>query len=71
VVDTPFAAKSGANGEVVLRGLPAGPATVRVWHPYLRSPGGEVSRPIALRDGAPAEVFAVELRKPPARRASY
>ena len=71
VVDTPFAAKTGASGEVVLHGLPAGQATVRVWHPYLRGPANEVSRQLTLRDGAPAAAFAVELRKPPVRRGSY
>ena len=37
VVDTPYAAKTNANGIVDLSGVPTGKATVTVWHPRLRS----------------------------------
>jgi plastocyanin len=70
VVDTPFAAKTDAAGVVVLRGLPNGSSDVRVWHPYLRAPEGEVRRAVALRDGG-AEIFAVELRAAPTAHRSY
>src|SRR4051812_32319947 len=36
VVDTPFAVKTDAQGRAVLRGLPAGPQPVRIWHPYMK-----------------------------------
>ena len=43
VVDTPWAAKTGATGDVVLTGLPAGGATLRVWHPRLVGRGNEIA----------------------------
>jgi plastocyanin len=61
VVDTPFAAKSDAAGNVVLRGVPDGAATVRVWHPSLRQPGTEIVR----------QAFVADLRTPPTRTGAY
>ncbi|CAN5341092.1 methylamine utilization protein [soil metagenome] len=43
VVDTPWAAKTGATGDVVISGLPAGGATLRVWHPRLAGRGNEIA----------------------------
>lgn len=43
VVDTPWAAKTGASGDVTLTGLPAGGATLRVWHPNLIGRGNEIA----------------------------
>ena len=43
VVDTPWAAKTGATGDVTLTGLPAGGATLRVWHPNLVGRGNEIA----------------------------
>jgi plastocyanin len=43
VVDTPHAAKSGANGQVVLRDVPSGSFKVRVWHSRLRAPGNQLT----------------------------
>jgi plastocyanin len=71
VVDTPFAMKSGPTGSVTLHGLPAGAATVRVWHPYMRGPDNEIVRQVVLRDGASVETFPAELRKPPVRHSTY
>ena len=71
VVDTPYAAKSDSSGAVSFRGLPAGAAVVRVWHPYQRGPNNEVVRQLTLRDGAPPEAFVVDLRTPPVRRGAY
>jgi len=48
VVDTPWAAKTPASGDVVLRAIPAGAATLRVWHPRLAGRGNEISRPLTL-----------------------
>ena len=36
VSDTPYAAKSGADGVALVRGAPAGGATLVVWHPDLK-----------------------------------
>lgn len=43
VVDTPWAAKTGATGDVVLAGLPSGGATLRIWHPRLIGRGNEIA----------------------------
>lgn len=48
VVDTPWAAKTPANGDVTLRAIPAGAATLRVWHPRLAGRGNEISRPLTI-----------------------
>jgi plastocyanin len=66
VVDTPWAAKTDANGNVSFRGVPATGVTIDVWHPYLRAPGNRVSRGTALAQGpARRESFTVALRNPP------
>ena len=48
VVDTPFAAKSGADGALVLTGLPPGALRLRVWHPRLKGHGNETEIPVTL-----------------------
>ncbi len=65
VVDTPWAIKTGADGVATLRGVPAGAATVTVWHPYLRAPKSElVRRSTFTAAGVLHETVAVELRMP-------
>ena len=71
VVDTPFAAKSGPTGSVVLHGLPVGPATLRVWHPYMRAPDNETARQVVVRDAGSVETVSVEVRAPPVRHGAY
>ncbi|HXQ45871.1 MAG TPA: methylamine utilization protein [Caulobacteraceae bacterium] len=72
VVDTPYAAKSGADGVASLRGAPPGQAVLHVWHPYLRAAGNEIVRTITLpRAGGAREIVVVELRNPPPRDQSY
>ncbi len=66
VVDTPYAAKTDAAGHVSLHGVSNGPATLRVWQPYLKAPGNEVSRTVALpSQGDSREVMVVDIRPPP------
>jgi plastocyanin len=48
VVDTPWAVKTAASGVAVVRDLPAGGATVIVWHPLMRGPGGEITRRVRI-----------------------
>jgi plastocyanin len=68
VVDTPWAAKTGANGEAVIEDAPSGAVSVAVWHPYLKG-GRDLTRPMASASGA-LKVTA-ELRAPAARRSGY
>lgn len=72
VVDTPFAAKTDAMGQAVLRGLPAGPVKVRIWHPYLKAPGNEIVRDIVVSAaGSGREAVQLDVRPPPDRRGAY
>jgi plastocyanin len=48
VVDTPFAAKSSANGAARLSGLPSGFARVTIWHPKLRGKDNEMTVSVPL-----------------------
>jgi plastocyanin len=72
VVDTPFAAKTDASGQVVLRGLPAGPVQVRIWHPYLKAPNNEITRTIAApASGQSLQMVQIDVRNAPDRRGAY
>lgn len=61
VVDTPFAARTGADGRAVLRNA-TGAGALSVWHSDLRAPANKVSRPIAAVRAAGGEAVTVELR---------
>jgi plastocyanin len=69
VVDTPWAAKAGADGTAVVHDLPPGPAVVTVWHPYLKAPEGEIARKVTvpasgvLRLSVSGELKRVRLRR--------
>lgn len=63
VVDTPYAAKTDQNGQVKIPQLPGGAATVKVWHPALRSRTGEHVEAVSLAAGqATSRAIAVDLR---------
>jgi plastocyanin len=71
VVDTPYAAKTDANGVAELHSLPAGAATVHIWHPYFKAPGNETTRPVTLGAAGTRLALSVDLRTPPERRQTY
>jgi plastocyanin len=72
VVDTPYAAKTDAAGDVVIHGVPVGAQAVRVWHPYLRAPGNALTFTANVpKDGVVRQVVTGELRAPPERRRLY
>ena len=52
VVDTPWAAKTPASGDITLSAIPAGGATLRIWHPRLAGRGNELARTITVAAGA-------------------
>ena len=62
VVDTPFAGKTDSNGMITIAGMPTGAATVTVWHPALRAPGGELVKAVMLGNGAAPLKIQVTLR---------
>lgn len=72
VVDTPFAAKSGPDGRVVIRGVPGGQVSVTVWHPYLKAPRNELTQPAtATASGEVAVSFTGNLRPARLRKGDY
>ena len=63
VVDTPFAAKSNAAGQVAIAGLPAGAASVTVWHPDLRGKDNEMMLQVPMTaSGSIDRVVKLNLR---------
>lgn len=44
VVNTPYAMKTDAQGRVRIADVPAGAATLRVWHPSIRAPDNTLSQ---------------------------
>ncbi|MEJ0059597.1 MAG: hypothetical protein WDM79_08530 [Terricaulis sp.] len=71
VVDTPFAMKTGADGVADITGAPNGAATLRIWHPYLRTAGNIVERPITIGPTRRTEAVQVRLRAAPDRGHGY
>src|SRR5262249_4619853 len=66
VVDTPYAVKTDASGRAVLRDLPDGAATVRIWHPYLKGQNNETSQRANI-GGAAQMTVTVDMRPAPER----
>jgi plastocyanin len=58
IVDTPWAAKSGADGMATLSNVPAGGATMRVWHPRLNARGNETATQITVAAGGGRQTFS-------------
>jgi hypothetical protein len=71
VVDTPFAAKSGANGEAVIHDVPTGAATLTVWQPFMKTKGGEERREISVPASGLRLAMTADLRNAPLRRGGY
>ena len=70
VVDTPYAAKSDALGAALIQGLPAGPARLAVWHPYLRG-GRDIVREITAGAGGISITVKLDLKPAPAPHGDY
>lgn len=63
VVNTPFAAKTDHNGIARIAQLPGGAATLKVWHPQMRSRTGEHSEAMTIAGGQAANrTVTVDLR---------
>ena len=63
VTDSAFSAKSDASGQVMIRGIPAGAASVSVWHPDMKA-RAPVSAPMAAGG---RQAIVLPLRPPAAR----
>ena len=62
VTDSQWTARTDAQGIARFGNVPAAPAKLTVWHPYLRAPGNLLARTIK---GGGSEAFQVNLRAPP------
>lgn len=66
VVDTPFAAKTGADGVAVIKGLPAGSAPMTVWQPYMKTARNQQTRTVNVPAAGGREQVTADLRPAPA-----
>jgi hypothetical protein len=70
VVDTPWVGRTDARGEVLITDVPAGSATLVVWHPYVRG-GRDSERQVTVASGMPALRVALDVRNAPLPHAGY
>jgi hypothetical protein len=70
VVDTPFAARTGADGRVILRGAPSGKFKLRVWHPRLRAPANQLVLQVDTAS-SPTVPVSVKLRQDAPMQMNY
>ncbi len=64
VTDAPYFGKTTAQGQVELKGLPAGIYTVRAWHPLLDGTEESTAQKIEVKDSARASVkWAFKLKR--------
>lgn len=68
VVDTPWAARTDPDGDVLLRAVPGGTATLRVWHPRLAGRGNELSQGLIVGAMAAARTVTGDFSARPAIR---
>jgi plastocyanin len=70
ITDTPYTAKSGAHGEVVLENVPPGPGTLTVWQPFLKARRNEKTEAVTVPAQGQAHAdFSLDLRPAPAGKA--
>lgn len=70
VVNTPYFARTGADGRVTLQGVPNGTGMLRVWHPYLRMPGNELARSVSIT-GDVVVPAVIPIRRPAPTSGDY
>ncbi len=57
---------------MVLHGLPAGTGVLKIWHPYLKAVGNELSSSLSIPQGGMVQrTETADVRPPPIRRNSY
>lgn len=62
VTDTPYAAKSGADGSASVLDVPAGAATLLVWHPDIRGRAATTVRRLSVTAAAQRTTATVQLQ---------
>ena len=70
ITDTPYTAKSGPRGEVVLENVPPGGGTLTVWQPFLKARRNEMTQSISIpAQGQAHAAFSLDLRPAPVGKA--
>ncbi|KQS04969.1 plastocyanin/azurin family domain protein [Sphingomonas sp. Leaf357] len=59
VVDTPFAVQTDAAGHATISNLPAGGATVRVWHPSIRAADNMLAQAATIGAGGFTNTYTI------------
>ncbi len=59
VVDTPYAMKTDASGRVRIADVPAGPASVSVWHPSIRAADNRLTNQVAIGAGGYTTILVI------------
>ena len=68
VVDTPWAGKTGADGETTLQDIPAGRAQLIIWRPYMKSPRNQMAINVTMPPaGVARQAVSVVIGAAPAR----
>jgi plastocyanin len=65
VTDSVWTARTDRGGRAAIGSLPAGKYMMTSWHPYLRAPANQVSKPITIGTSDHGESVTVTLRSPP------
>ena len=65
VVDTAYAAKTGADGVALIRNAPAGNAAMTVWQPYMKTARNQVVKTISVPAAGGRQELSVDLRPAP------
>jgi plastocyanin len=61
VTETPYAAKTDANGVAVVRGAPGGAARLAVWHPHLKA-RAPITQTLTVAGAAQRAASTIDLR---------
>jgi plastocyanin len=64
VVDTPWTAKSGADGLAKLTAAPEGSRTIEVWHPYATAKDQTVTQAVTVSAGVATVTVVLDIATP-------
>ena len=65
MVDTAYAAKTGADGVALIRNAPAGNAAMTVWQPHMKTARNQVVKTISVPAPGGRQEVKVDLRPAP------
>jgi len=71
IVSTPYFATTAADGKIVLKGLPEGAGSLKVWHPLMDAPDHETVRAFTAGKANAPQAFSVKVRARMTQNGSY